>query len=471
MKHRTIKARITGWFAVLLFIIVAVVLALLAVISRQVLREDIRGSLTALVEANTQELEYLNPEDTRDVDEGDYFIRYKDGYLEIDDDFCDYDDGIYIALYLNGELIYGENPIALTQEECAFSDGQIRTVERGREKYYVYDERPEADNLQGLWLRGIVNENEGSSTLLRITRLMLPLLPGLAVIAILGGYFISRKALKPVDDICVQADSINAGEDLTRRIRIPDDSEELRRLKDAFNRMFERLNQSFEGEKQFTSDASHELRTPVAVILAECEYALEEQDPEEYKEALQVISRQGRKMSDLIEEMLTFTRIERGTVKIRKERTDLSVLASAVKEEQAMIQNGAKTLHLESQEGCYIQADPDLTARMLTNLISNACKYGKENGNVWIRVYEQRDRVVLEVEDDGIGIKEEDLPRIWQRFYRADNARSDNTSVGLGLSLVREIARLHQADTDVRSTLGKGSCFRILFKKEKNEKF
>ena len=122
MKHRTIKARITGWFAVLLFIIVAVVLALLAVISRQVLREDIRGSLTALVEANTQELEYLNPEDTRDVDEGDYFIRYKDGYLEIDDDFCDYDDGIYIALYLNGELIYGENPIALTQEECAFSD-------------------------------------------------------------------------------------------------------------------------------------------------------------------------------------------------------------------------------------------------------------------------------------------------------------------------------------------------------------
>ena len=136
-----------------------------------------------------------------------------------------------------------------------------------------------------------------------------------------------------------------------------------------------------------------------------------------------------------------------------------------------MIQNGAKTLHLESQEGCYIQADPDLTARMLTNLISNACKYGKENGNVWIRVYEQRDRVVLEVEDDGIGIKEEDLPRIWQRFYRADNARSDNTSVGLGLSLVREIARLHQADTDVRSTLGKGSCFRILFKKEKNEKF
>lgn len=465
MKHRTIKARITGWFAVLLIIIVTVVLALLAVISRQVLREDIKGKLADLVAANTQELEYLNPEDTNDVDEGDYFIRYKDGYLEIDDDFCDYQDGIYTALYLDGELIYGENPIALTQDECAFQKGQIQTVERGGDKYYVYDEMADTDNLQGLWLRGIVNEDEGSSTLLRITRLMLPLLPGLALLAVLGGYLISRKALKPIDDICIQADSINAGEDLTRRIRIRDDSEELQQLKDAFNRMLERLNQSFEAEKQFTSDASHELRTPVAVILAECEYALEEHKTEEYVEALQVISRQGKRMSDLIQELLMFTRIERGTVRISMERTDLSALAFSICEEQRMIQNDGRKIHLETQGACYVQADAELTARMLTNLISNACKYGKEKGNVWVRIYEKKDRVFMEVEDDGIGIKAEELPRIWQRFYQADNARSDKTSVGLGLSLVKEIARLHQADTDVQSTFGKGSCFRVIFKK------
>ena len=466
MKRRTIKARVTGWFAVLLIIIVAVVLILLGVISRQVLREDIRGKLTELVAANTQELEYLNPGETGDADEGDYFIRYKDGYLEIDDDFCDYQDGIYTALYLDGELIYGENPIALSQEECAFSEGQIHTVKRGRDNYYVYDEKVNAENLQGLWLRGIVNENAGSSTLLRITRLMLPLLPGLALIAILGGFLIARRALKPIDDICAQADSINAGEDLTRRIRIREDSEELIRLKDAFNRMFERLNESFEAEKQFTSDASHELRTPVAVILAECEYALEASSEKEYEEALEVISRQGKKMSDLIGQMLLFTRIERGTVKIRKEQTDLAELAAEVCQEQRLIWDGKRDICLEAGSDCRIQGDPDLVSGMLTNLIANACKYGKEKGHVWVRVLEKEDRVILEVEDDGIGIRKEDLPRIWQRFYRADNARGDHTSAGLGLSLVKEIARLHQAQTQVESVVQKGSCFRILFQKD-----
>lgn len=463
MGPKTIKTKITVWFAVLLAVIVTAVILLLLAVSQLVLKEDVQGTLTELVAANTEELEYLNSPAENDTDEGDYFLQYKNGLLEIDDDFCDYRDGVSVALYGNGELLYGDNPIALSVEEYPFEAYELQTVEKNGEKYYVYDERPEGENLEGLWIRGIVSQKAGTSVLTRIVRLMIPVLPGLAGVAIIGGWLLAARALKPVDEICRQADSISEGEDLTKRIHTGDDSLELKQLEDAFNRMFERLNSSFESEKQFTSDASHELRTPVAVILAECEFALEEKDPAEYEDALQVIERQGRRMSSLIEEMLTFTRIERGTIQIHMEPSDLGRLTASVCAEQEKIRQKDVALFTQLQDNCMIEADKGLISRVITNLLSNAWKYGKKGGSIRVRVFHTGSTVVLEVEDDGIGIPESDLPKIWNRFYRADNARSDSMSAGLGLSLVKEIALIHKASVQAESRVGEGSTFRVIF--------
>lgn len=466
-RNITIKKKITLWFAILLLIIVSVVMLLLLTVSRQVLHQDIKGRLKALVEANQEELEYLNLEDKQDSDEGDHFIRYQGGYLEIDDDFCDYQDGISVGLYLDGELIYGENPAGILPEDCAFLQQQMQTEEKDGEKYDVYDVRVNGADMEGLWIRGVANQKEGVTLLAKVVRLMLPVLPVLALIAIAGGYLIARRGLKPLDDICMQADQIRSGTDLTMQISVADDCTEIRRLKGAFNHMLKRLEHSFASEKQFTSDASHELRTPVAVILAECEYALEEKQMEEYEEALHVIARQGQKMSALIEELLMFTRMERGTLRLHMQRINLSRLAEEIcREQEKAFGENPKHIRVLTQirPGCMVYGDENLLTRACSNLITNAYKYGCEYGHIWIRVYCRKAGIIFEVEDDGIGIDREDLPKIWNRFYQVDSARGDHASAGLGLALVKEIVELHGGYTQVQSEPDHGSLFRIVLK-------
>lgn len=466
IKTKTIRGKITAWFAVLLIILVSIVMVLLLTVSSQVLKQDVKSRLEALVLANTEELQYLSYTDQEEFDEGDHFLSYGNGYLEIDDDFCDYKDGIYIALYQNGELIYGENPAGIFEEDTSFLEHSVRTVTKQNETYYVYDEPAQGDNLNGLWIRGIVNKQEGKTVLSRILKMMLPFIPGLAIVTVSGGWLIARKGLRPLDIICEQAENIQEGEDLSRKIRVESDSLEIQKLQSTFNSMLERLESSFETEKQFTSDASHELRTPIAVILAECEYALEEKRTEEYEEALKVIERQGKKMSDLIEELLFFSRMERKTLRLNKNKFCISALAKEVcMEQQKVFQNsilGEIGLSMEISGDIWMFGDESLISRALGNLISNAYKYGRKNGSVKVRLYEKDQKVILEVEDDGIGIAQEELTKIWERFYQVDPSRSDGGSAGLGLSIVQGIVRLHQGKAEVFSVPLKGSLFRLI---------
>lgn len=465
MMIKTIKAKITIWFAILFLILVGGVMVFLFLVGQSTVYNSTQDKLRELVESNAGELEYLNPDEELGDDEGDHFVEWMDGYLEIDDDFREYSGGVYISLYGDQELLYGENPIGAIPDVLPFRDGELRRVKYERKEYYVYDMQVHGERLEGLWLRGVVNRQEDVPVLLRVSRFMLLALPILAVLAIYGGYQLAKRALKPLDEISDQASSISSGSDLSHRIRIEEknESRETHQLVDTFNHMFERLHISFEAEKKFTSDASHELRTPVAVILAECEYALDEKDPTEWREALEVISRQGTKMAEMIEELLTFTRLERGTIEARWEEIDLSKIAEEVCREQEKIRKKEIRMHTELQGPVWIRADRKLLERLIRNLVVNAYQYGKEPGNVWVRTYEEDGKKVLSVRDDGIGIDEGDLPNIWNRFYRADNARKDRDSTGLGLSMVKQIAILHHAQTKVFSKIGEGTTFLIFF--------
>ena len=234
------------------------------------------------------------------------------------------------------------------------------------------------------------------------------------------------------------------------------------RLGEAFDRMFSRLEKSFEAEKQFASDASHELRTPTAVILAQCAYMEKYgSEPADYQEGIAVIRRQAQKMSDLINHLLDMTRFDFGTRKIQTEDTDLSAMTEILCQEQDTGLKGI-TIRTRIPEGIHAQIDPHLMSRVIENLLDNARKYGRENGWIQVSLSQKSDKVYLEVEDNGIGIAPEDLEKIWQRFYQANPSRESGSGLGLGLSMVRQIAQLHGGWAKAESRLGEGSRFTII---------
>ncbi len=313
----------------------------------------------------------------------------------------------------------------------------------------------------GVWLRGVLANPGGSQSVGNIFTLFSIVLPFFILAAALGGYFIVKGALAPISRIARTAEAISGGKDLKSRIGTPGGSLEVNQLASAFDSMFERLEQSFEAEKQFTSDASHELRTPTSVILAQCSFVEKHGDDiEDYQEAIQVIDRQARKMSLLIERLLEMTRLDLGTQKLRVDRVDLSDMCTVLCEEQDTGERGI-SISTEIEDGVTVAGDQLLLSRVIVNLLDNARKYGKENGHIFLRLYKKKEFAVLEVEDDGIGIEKDRLEKIWQRFYQADDARGTGSGLGLGLSMVQQIVRLHGGELSVESTAGAGSLFTV----------
>ena len=463
-KNLTIQKKIIIWFSLMLIVIVALMNTMTFAIANLVLDEDVRERLMNTVSSNAEEIEYFNRLDAgMEREAGDQFLKYNDGWLEIDDDFCDFYEGICTALYdKNGNLLYGESPIKISRSKVlAFT--KIDKISYKGEKYYVYDRKLAGDNLEGLWLRGIVSKNERINILYNTVRLSFWLLPVLALLAIMGGYAITRRSFLPVEQIAQSAKEIGESGDLSRRLDIGPGNDELHQLADAFNNMFERLEKSFEAERQFTSDASHELRTPTAVIMAQAEYGLELADNEdEYREALEVIRRQAERMNDLINRLLFFTRLDQGTEPVNMEEVDLSQLTADICAEQQMIKYSSITLSADIEPDITVVTDRNLFARLLNNLCSNAYKYGKPDGSIKVSLKKTGGMAVLSVADDGIGISRENLEKIWNRFYQVDPSRNEDAGgggIGLGLSMVKQIAILLGGEISVESSLGEGTVF------------
>lgn len=291
-----------------------------------------------------------------------------------------------------------------------------------------------------------------------------PVCAGLAVIVLLsalGGWAIAGQSLRPLAGITESAREITDGNDLSRRISLAPGRDEVHELADTFNEMMRRLERSFNAERQFTSDASHELRTPVTVILAECEMA--EKIPEDtaaIQESVAEIHKQARKMSELINRLLAYTRLEQGTRRIEREEIDLSGLTEDVCEEQRAVTARDIAIECEAEQDILVNRDAALLISLVQNLVTNAVKYGKDGGHVWVQVYSEGSKACVRVRDDGIGISAEDIVRIWNRFYQADRSRSDESrGIGLGLSLAQQIARLHGGTITAASTQGEGSEF------------
>ena len=465
MRQLPIRFKITLWFTAALLVMFLSSYLLVRYLEHQGLQKNIRDNLVETVEHNVDEVEFYTNMDNIDLyNETDYFSVYRNGYLEIDDDFLDQVNEVYTGLYSTDMvLLYGENPVSRNTATLPFSDSKIQRVKEKGILYYVYDRKLTAKGMESLWLRGVVSEQQGLEHILQVTRLSLQILPLLVLVSAIGGYFLTKKMLKPIQEISNSAAKIGTGDDLKQRISLAPGNDELHQLARSFNKKFERLENAFEKERQFTSDASHELRTPVSVITAQCEFTLEKpRTGEEYENALETILRQSKKMSRLINDMLDYIRLEMRAESYKKETIALTELVESLCFDMALIKEKDIVLSWEVEKNICFSGSRLLLSRLLTNLISNAYRYGKEEGHIFVCLKRREHQITLSVSDDGIGIAQEEQLKIFQRFYQADTSHS-GSGTGLGLSMADQIVRFHKGSIRVESALGKGSTFYIFF--------
>lgn len=364
----------------------------------------------------------------------------------------------------NKNIIGGQMPFGIT-DELDFSDRELYTKTIDGNAYYIYDKKIHLTASSYCWLKGIASADDAKYTLSTVTRNNIIFTVIMIVFAAIGGYLIISRAFVPVKKTSMTAKKISESNDLSKRIEIGTDGDEISSLANTFDDMLGKLEENFEREKQFTSDASHELRTPVAVILSECEFMTEcASTNEEFLESAQSIKRQAEKMSKLISELLTISRMDKKTISLNFEEVNISELLSFVLDEQEEIRGGEITLVRNIGECITADADRFLLARLFINIVSNAYQYASPGGTVIVTLKQSGNNIIFSVKDNGIGIAKEDLPKIWERFYQADPARSGNNgSIGLGLSMVKWIAGCHNGKMEVESEPGKGSNFIFTF--------
>ena len=276
MRKLSAKIRITLWFAVMMIIIDALVLTFIMVINGNVVTRDPESVLVKQLNANVDRVTFRDQRFRFDK------IKY-------------YSRGVYTILYdADGSVVRGAPPAEFTADE-PLQDHAVRLVQCGENDFYVYDVH--LDMLVGsVWLRGVIANEVTGGAMTAIVAVAWSVLPVLLVLSVLGGYFIARQALKPIKKVTEAANAISDGQDLKARIGMPKGSDEVSQLAASFDNMFDRLEKSFEAEQRFTSDASHELRTPTTVILAECNYAQKNAETiEDYRTALDVSSGRPRR--------------------------------------------------------------------------------------------------------------------------------------------------------------------------------
>ena len=291
------------------------------------------------------------------------------------------------------------------------------------------------------------------------------LIPVAILLASGGGYFLARKSLAPVVAMSSQAESIGAA-NLHERLAVQNERDELGHLARSFNGLLDRLAESFERQRRFMADASHELRTPVAILRGESEVALSQQarSLEEYRESLGVLHHEAERLTRIVEDLFTLTRADAGQYPLQPRDFYLDdLIAECVHSARTLAQAKKISLTFEGAPESPIHADESLLRRMLLNLLDNAIKYTPDFGRVTVNCHGHGKEYMLSISDTGRGIPEELRPRIFERFFRADKARSrsegDGGGAGLGLAISRWIAEAHHGRLELIRSDSTGSTF------------
>ncbi len=295
-----------------------------------------------------------------------------------------------------------------------------------------------------------------------LVRTFIVAVPFALVLAAAGGIFLASRALKPVDEIAQTAKEIE-GSDLSRRINV-NTKDELGRLAATLNAMIGRLERAFKRQKQFTSDASHELRTPLAVIEAESSLALQkERARSEYRQSLETISQEAKQMSSLVDRLLFLARADAGKEQWNFTQVNLGKLVDNMSTDiEVLCQEKGLLFQLSHTENLVVKGDEARLRGLFMNLLDNAIIYTPSPGTISVSLRREGQMAVVAIADTGVGIPAEDIPLIFERFYRVDKSRSRaEGGSGLGLAICRYIAEAHGGRIEVESTVGAGSTFSV----------
>lgn len=452
MKRLSLKIKLTLLYTFFMVLATCAVLAILLSLSN---REILAGAQSRL---------------ERRVQDSADDVTLEDGGLRVDSDFYSVAKDVYLSLYTEDMyFLYGRVPYGFdVQPEIA--DGRTRRIAEGNTDWYVYDMSFRLAEDYTVYLRGITSVTDAEASFGVTIRFAVILFPLMALVTAVIGYRFTRRTLLPVKQITRTVQKIRADADLSRRIglKAPEGRERRNRdeiygLASTFDDMLEELEEVFQREKQFTSDVSHELRTPISVILAQCAECLEDEGlTERQREQLLLIERKAKDMAGMISQLLFLSRADQGRQPLQREPVNVSELTLMTAEEQQLLADAeGRGVRISCDAGSDITAcvDETLFIRLLVNLISNAVSYSRPNGKVTVSLSCADGEIKGTVRDNGIGISEEDLPHIWERFYRADASRQPGGHSGLGLSMVKWIAEAHGGSVEAESRLGEGSTF------------
>lgn len=453
MKLRSVKTKVTLGYTLFIMVVFALVIGATVLYSEYYGEDKIKTELL---------------DEVKDLRED--IIRYSK-YFPEEDIISYYDDGVMLSIYNEKkEKVNGILPDEFP-ENLAFNNGEIQNVHSEEESWFVTEEKVTLGDGAVFWIRGV---HSYSSILIMLDRMLLMMFiafPILIMITALLGYRMIRRSLLPVHTIAQTASEITSTSALSRRIPLPQTKDEFYELSSTFNQMFERLEENFLRERQFSSDAAHELRTPVAVILSHCEYCLEEMELEEkVADELRMIRQKAQQMSEMVNTLLNISREERRMETPEFEEVDLEMLGESVVEE---LREKAEEKQIQLELHCelansVIQGDMSMLTRMFINLIENAISYGKNYGFVKILMQEKEEQIQIQFQDNGVGISKADAKKIWSRFYQADTSHSQEKGFGLGLYLVQQIVSCHRGTIIVKSELGKGSTFTVTIPRQQN---
>ena len=438
MRHeRSIRFRLTAWYALVLIAALGLFSGLIWVSLRQRLMSEVDRDLSDRAARFqiyvTKEAAALPPVDLRDEME----------------EFCQaLPPSDYLELRGAGGFEFHY------PSQAASGAVRIRTV---RKQFSM------GNDVFQLRISSSLAAIDHTLDLLRL--LLFSLVPLIIAFACAGGAWLSRRALKPVDEITSAARVIGI-DNLSLRLRTPQTGDELQRLTEVWNTMLGRLEAAVNTLSQFAADASHELRTPLAVIRTSAELALRRaRSPEEYRDSLDEISQEAERMTQLVDDLLFLARNDARAAEMPLEPLDLDVVLREVSGELLGVAGarGIRIRHVNpGDRAVLVSGNRAALRRLFLVLLDNAIKYSHTGSDVQVAIAKNEETTTVTVEDFGAGISAADRPHIFRRFYQADKARTDG-GFGLGLSLADSIVRAHNATIEVTSKEGSGSKFRVLF--------
>ena len=373
-------------------------------------------------------------------------------------------DGIYYSVYDNKENIIFSN-----MEEKKSNEGRHKQNKalRGKDDFEhsngtMFTNRTLSVNGYNYYILVTKNYEDIGSKTEAITEILITISILGTIVCFISGSFLSKKLLKPIKDITKTAKEITS-KSLDKRIVTNGAEDELMDLADTFNSMVERLEVDFEKQKRFVADASHELRTPLSVIYGHVNMLNRwgKNDAEQLGKSLKTLKSETENMNKLIENLLYLAKGDNDVFIIKKEEFQLYTLLKEVVDE-ALVNNGSADITYVCEQELKINADYNALKQVLRILLDNSIKYSKASSKIMLKAVEKHSQIVITVDDNGIGIPEESIKHIFDRFYRVDESRTKATGgTGLGLSIAKQIVEYHQGKITVESKFGEGTKISI----------